>query len=204
MDLSEILNLILGGSLMTAIIAIVTIRSAMKKARGEAERALAEADTVNLTNTEQATRILMQNIVKPLKEELDATRRDLNATKREISRFRKAVEAIPLCPYHAGCPVLGELQDDTTVSHPGKSGQSQGLVGDHHQADKRRRAPTPGASVGAIHHVGADRLPAIGCGVQHRDRSGESLVEETAGREPDAERPGYSAGEGDYRHEDGS
>ena len=70
MELSEILNVVLGGSLFGAIISIVTIRSALKKARAEAEKALAEADTVKITNTEQATRILVENIVKPLTEEL--------------------------------------------------------------------------------------------------------------------------------------
>ena len=59
MDLSQILNVILGGSLVGAIISIVTIRSALKKARAEAEKALAESDTVKITNTEQATRILV-------------------------------------------------------------------------------------------------------------------------------------------------
>ena len=51
MELSEILNVILGGSLIGAVVSIVTIRSALKKARAEAEKALAEADTVKITNT---------------------------------------------------------------------------------------------------------------------------------------------------------
>ena len=62
MELSEILNVVLGGSLFGAIVSIVTIRSALKKARADAEKALAESDTVKITNTEQATRILIENI----------------------------------------------------------------------------------------------------------------------------------------------
>ena len=46
MGLSEILNVVLGGSLVSAIVSIVTIRSALKKARSEAEKAMAESDTV--------------------------------------------------------------------------------------------------------------------------------------------------------------
>ena len=84
MELSEILNVVLGGSLVGALISIVTIRSALKKARAEAEKALAEADTVKITNTEQATRILVENIVKPLTEELNETRLVHGSTKRQI------------------------------------------------------------------------------------------------------------------------
>ena len=59
MQISELLNVVLGGSLVGAIVSIVTIRSALKKARAEADKAFAESDTVKITNTEQATRILL-------------------------------------------------------------------------------------------------------------------------------------------------
>ena len=65
MQLSEILNVVLGGSLVGSLISIMTIRSSLKKARAEAEKTVAESDTVKITNTEQATRILVENIVKP-------------------------------------------------------------------------------------------------------------------------------------------
>lgn len=110
MELSEILNVILGGSLVGAIVSIVTIRSALKKARAEAEKALAESDTVKITNTEQATRILIQNIVEPLKEELNETRKDLNATKREMARLRKAIGDANNCKYNDDCPVLKRMR----------------------------------------------------------------------------------------------
>jgi len=110
MELSEILNYVLGGGLVGAVISIMSIRSALKKARAEADKALAEADTVKITNTEQATRILIQNIVEPLKLELNETRKDLNATKREMARLRKtitkAIEDAGSCRYNADCPVL--------------------------------------------------------------------------------------------------
>lgn len=118
MELSNFLNLILGGSLFGAIVSIVTIRSALKKARADAEKALAEADkaraetdTVRITNTEQATRVLLQNIVEPLKQELNETRKELGALKREVARFRKAVDSANSCRYSAGCIVLQRLRE---------------------------------------------------------------------------------------------
>lgn len=126
MDWSVIANLILGGGLAGAILGILTLRSSMAKARAEAEqaraeaeRAIAEAESVRITNAENATRILVENIVKPLKEELNATREDLLATKREMAstkremgRLRKAVEAAVRCPHSDTCPVLLKLPVD--------------------------------------------------------------------------------------------
>lgn len=110
MDLSQILNVLLGGSLVGAIISIVTIRSALKKARAEAEKALAESDTVKITNTEQATRILVENIVNPLVEELNETRKEIGSIKREVARLRKAIDGANSCRYNADCPVLERLR----------------------------------------------------------------------------------------------
>ena len=123
MDLSEILNFVLGGSLVGAVVSIVSIRSALKKARADAERALAEADTVKLTNTEQATRILVDNIVEPLKEELNETRRELGLLKREVARFRKAVDSANSCRYNADCPVLERMRN-TPREHVGVKARS--------------------------------------------------------------------------------
>lgn len=111
MELSEVLNLVLGGGLVCTLIGLLTIRSALKKAKAEAEKALAESDTVKITNTEQATRILIENIVEPLKEELNETRKDLNSTKREMARLRKALDHANACEYHNSCPVLDELRE---------------------------------------------------------------------------------------------
>ena len=94
MELSEILNVVLGGSLVGALISIVTIRSALKKARAEAEKALAEADTVKITNTDQATRILVENIVKPLTEELNETRKEIGNCFESLEEAEKALEKL--------------------------------------------------------------------------------------------------------------
>jgi hypothetical protein len=118
MSFSEILNILLGGGVVALIVAVATMRATVRKANADAEKAKAEAETVHITNTENATRILVENIVKPLKDELHATREDLHATKREMAstkremaRLRKAVEAASGCPHSDGCPVLARLRD---------------------------------------------------------------------------------------------
>ncbi|MBD5315899.1 MAG: hypothetical protein HDS08_07080 [Bacteroides sp.] len=133
MTFSEILNILLGGGLIGLIVGIITLKAAVRKANAEAaqaqaeakkaeadaEKAKADADGVRITNTENATRILVENIVKPLKEELNATRDDLQATKREMAstkremqRLRKAVESASNCPHSDDCPVMRKLRDN--------------------------------------------------------------------------------------------
>lgn len=151
MDWSEVLNVILGGGLTATIIAIVTLRSTMRKAKAEAEKAKAEANTVHITNTEQATSILVKNIVEPLREELDATRRDLSATKREMARLRKAIDDANSCKYSDNCPVLRRMQY-----------QQKG------PERKPDRHDPKGAAHGDRQRKGGDRGPSRG-----RDRSRE-------------------------------
>lgn len=104
MALSEILNIILGGGLITSLLALATLKATIRKANAEAEKAKAEAETVRFDNAEHATRILMENIVEPLKKEL-------NATRREMARLRKALDHANACKYNSSCPVLYELRD---------------------------------------------------------------------------------------------
>ena len=119
MSFSEILNILLGTGLVGLMVAVATMKATVRKANADAEKARAEAETVRITNTENATRILVENIVKPLKEELNATRTDLQATKkemastkREMARLRKAVEAASGCRHSDYCPVLFKLRDN--------------------------------------------------------------------------------------------
>ena len=102
MDLSEILNLVLGGGLATALTALITIRPTVRKAN-------AAAETVRIDNVDKATHILIENIVEPLKKEL-------NATRREMARLRKAIDGANDCEYRSDCPVLYELRD---IQNPG-------------------------------------------------------------------------------------
>lgn len=139
MDLSTILNFVFGAGLVTTIIGLLSIRSELRRVRAEAKKAEAEADAVKITNTENATRILVQNIVEPLRQELDATRKELHTVKNEVARFRKAVEAIPRCPYHDGCPVLGELQKSPDGQSPVRTSPGSNTEANTRSGGRRQR-----------------------------------------------------------------
>ena len=96
---------------MATVIGIVTLKATVRKANAEAEKAKADAETVRIDNAEHATRILVDNIVEPLKDELDGTRKDLMATKREMARLRKAIDRANSCKHHDGCPVLNGMRE---------------------------------------------------------------------------------------------
>lgn len=68
MDLSEILNLVLGGGLATALTALITIRPTVRKAN-------AAAETVRIDNVDKATHILIENIVEPLKKRTECDKK---------------------------------------------------------------------------------------------------------------------------------
>ena len=110
MSWSELLNIVLGGGLVGTILAIAQLQSTLRKAGAEAGKAEAEAESVRLENAEHATRILMENIVKPLKDELNETRRQIESLKRSILRLRKTIDEANGCRYRDGCPVLDGLQ----------------------------------------------------------------------------------------------
>lgn len=196
MDWSVILNIVFGAGLVTTIVGLLSVRSELKKARADAEKAMAEADTVKITNTEQATRILIQNIVEPLREELDATRKELNPLKREVTRLRKAVEAIQYCPYRSECPVRDELRDEEDGDSPGADGQSQGHGIGIGRANKRRGARQAGHGGRAANQPGADRQSASGSGVQRADGPGKGGTEKAQQWGRDFERSGHQPGEG--------
>ena len=201
MDWSIILNVVFGTGLVATIVGLFSIRSELKKARAEAEKAMAEADTVKITNTEQATRILIDNIVKPLTEKLDETHRELQGNKRELAKLRKAVEAIQLCPYRGECPVLDELQDVAGDRTAGKEGQSQGRIVGGDGIPKRSRARPSGHGGRKVIHKVAGRQPSSRCGVQCSDTTGEGVAEETGRRGIDFDCPGHHPGKGDDDHE---
>ena len=125
MELSEILNIALGGGLLATVIGLVTLRATVRKANSEAEKAKADAEAVRIDNAEHATRILVDNIVEPLKDELNGTRKDLQATKREMARLRKAIDRANSCRHHDDCPVLRGMREhaeDGTGNDPDGSG----------------------------------------------------------------------------------
>ena len=140
MELSEILNFALGGTLLATVVGIVTLKATVRKANAEAEKAKADAETVRIDNAEHATRILVDNIVEPLKEELNGTRKDLMATKREMARLRKAIDTANSCKHHDDCPVLRGVRE-----HP-KDGPGNGQDGnDAEPGGQRKERNPPGA-----------------------------------------------------------
>ena len=128
MELSEILNFVLGGSLLATVVGIVTLRATVRKANAEAEKAKADAETVRIDNAEHATRILVDNIVEPLKDELNGTRKDLQATKREMARLRKAIDRANSCKHHDDCPVLNGMREhaESAGNDPDGNGADDG------------------------------------------------------------------------------
>ena len=124
MGASELLNIVLGGGLVGTIVAIAQLRSTLRKAGAEAGKAEAEAEGVRLENAEHATRILMEHIVKPLKDELNETRKQIESLKRSILRLRKTIDEANGCRYRDGCPVLDGLQKQSELDgdQPGGGG----------------------------------------------------------------------------------
>lgn len=150
MELSEILNFVLGGSLLATVIGIVTLRATVRKANAEAEKAKADAETVRIDNAEHATRILVDNIVEPLKDELNATRKDLQATKREMARLRKAIDTANSCKHHDDCPVLRGVRD-----HP-KDSAGNGTDGNDAEPGGQREERSPPDTDGDGAEIGGE------------------------------------------------
>lgn len=148
MELSEILNFVLGGSLLATVIGIVTLRATVRKANAEAEKAKADAETVRIDNAEHATRILVDNIVEPLKDELNATRKDLQATKREMARLRKAIDTANSCKHHDDCPVLNGMREQPKDDAGGDPDGSREDGGGQHEERSPPGVDGDGAEVG--------------------------------------------------------
>ena len=157
MEFSELLNYILGGGVLALLIGVLTLKATVREAnakaeqaKADAEKAKAEAESVRIDNAEHATRILIENIVEPLraelhetrkelhetKEELRATKKELGATKREMARVRKAIGDANDCKHSDACPVLFRLRDlpkgesDNHERSPGIRGQPEARSAD--------------------------------------------------------------------------
>lgn len=142
MEFSDILNLILGGGLLASVIGLFTLKATVRKANAEAEKAKAEAEkakaeteTVRIDNADHATRLLVENIVKPLKDELNATRKDLQATKREMARLRKSIDSANGCKHRDECPVLYGLREQPK-ERDAAGRDTGGTPGQHRARDK--------------------------------------------------------------------
>ncbi len=170
MNWIEIAGLISGGTFAGAVIAFATLRATIRKANAEAEmakaeaqKALAEAERVRIDNTEHATRVLMDNIMKPLISELDATRKDLNSHKREMARLRKAVDSANSCRYAPDCPVIRRVRNNEKSSGPDRTddGIDLSAEGDDGQREEGAACDPEGDSAGGEceHHAAGARQP---------------------------------------------
>lgn len=135
---------------MATVIGIVTLRATVRKANADAEKAKADAETVRIDNAEHATRILVDNIVEPLKDELNATRKDLQATKREMARLRKAIDTANSCKHHDDCPVLRGVRD-----HP-KDSAGNGTDGNDAEPGGQREERSPPDTDGNGAEIGGE------------------------------------------------
>lgn len=135
MELSEILNILLSGGLVGTVAAIGSLRATVRKAKAEASKAEADAETVRVDNADHATRLLVENIVKPLKDELNATRKDLQATKREMARLRKSIDSANSCKHRDECPVLYGLREQPK-ERDAAGRDAGGTPGQHRARDK--------------------------------------------------------------------
>ena len=178
MELSEIINLVLGGGLVATVVAVITMKSTVRKAKAEAEKALAEAEAVRIDNTEKATRVLIENIVNPLKEELNETRKEIIANRRETARLRKAIDSANSCRYSDSCPVLDRMRVEQKKREPGDSHEPGGEPPRRGQHGERRRnlanareGPDVSGEPDAQH--GQSAAAAVRGGLHSPERTGE-------------------------------
>lgn len=78
-------------------------RAEIDALRAEVDGRLSGNKASELENVRKASSILMENIVSPLKEEIQDLRED-------VQKFRIAVEQIHACDYAATCPVSRSLR----------------------------------------------------------------------------------------------
>lgn len=176
MELSEIFNFVLGGSLLATVIGIVTLKATVRKANAEAEKAKADAETVRIDNAEHATRILVDNIVEPLKEELNATRKDLMATKREMARLRKAIDTANSCRHHDDCPVCAGCATTRRTTQEAARTETVRMTADSLNSEVRlvRTQTVPKSEVRL--EIPADSLLKLPPLAQYSGRSGQANV----------------------------
>ena len=83
-------------------------RQEVEKLKTEVQAAKTNTRGDELENVKTAMDILMEQVVEPLK-------REMNGIRRELSRLRKAVELANNCPHRDHCPVRDELQKSEVI-----------------------------------------------------------------------------------------
>lgn len=112
MELTEIISLFAAAvtaplsAWLTALLLRRKYDAEVEQLRAQVEATQADTRGDELANVKEAMAILMDQVVEPLK-------REINAIRRELARLRRAVEKANRCPFadHAdACPVLAELR----------------------------------------------------------------------------------------------
>lgn len=109
MEIPEIISIIAAivtapfSSWLTAKLLRNKYEAEVEGLRAQVEASKAETRGDELENVKNGMSILMEQVVEPLKKEI-------NAIRKELARLRRAVEKVNNCPHVAACPVRIELQ----------------------------------------------------------------------------------------------
>lgn len=109
MELSEIISLLFGavatplGLWVQSLLLRNKYNAEIEQLRAEIEASKTDTRGDELENVKKAMAILMEQVVEPLKKEI-------NAIRKELARLRRAVEKVNVCPHSSACPVRAELQ----------------------------------------------------------------------------------------------
>lgn len=112
MELSSILNLIADwiavplSAWLTAFLMRRKYDAEVEQLRAQVKATKADTQGDELDNVRKAMSILMEEVVEPLKKEI-------NAVRKEVARLRRAVEKANNCPFADrtdACPVRNELR----------------------------------------------------------------------------------------------
>ena len=88
---------------VSAVTAVVGWIGGKRAKVASANKAEAEAKSLEIDNEEKVLRMQLEYIVKPLEEKVDKL-------TKEIRKLRLAINKVAECPYEADCPVRKELQ----------------------------------------------------------------------------------------------
>ncbi|MBS6468100.1 MAG: hypothetical protein KH386_02620 [Bacteroides sp.] len=119
METSEIISLLFGivsapvGLWIQSLLLRKKYNTELESLRAQVEAAKTDTRGDELKNVKDGMAILMEQVVEPLKKEINAVRKELDAVRKELERLRRAVEKANRCPFakHAdACPVLVELR----------------------------------------------------------------------------------------------
>jgi hypothetical protein len=117
METSEIISLLFGvvsapvGLWIQSLLLRKKYNTELESLRAQVEASKTDTRGDELKNVKDGMSILMEQVVEPLKKEI-------NAVRKELARLRRAVEKVNNCPHAAACPVRDELQKSEAGEAP--------------------------------------------------------------------------------------